>query len=144
MRQAKVTSLIRSCGLMMIAAMLITTIAAAAPALAPGPQTTDDAVAGFALQWFKQVQAGTIDRSQYAAAYSAQLTDDAVKEMSRHLNQYGASPTGARIVKERAFADQTLYAVEILFPRGDTASLLVGFNTKRKITGIAIMSLAGN
>ena len=45
-----------------------------------------------ALQWFAQMQAGKIDRTQYTAAYSAQLTDDAVQAMSRHLNQYGASP----------------------------------------------------
>ena len=53
---------------------------------------TEDALKAFALQWFAQMQAGKIDRTQYAAAYGAQLTDDAVQAMSRHLNEYGASP----------------------------------------------------
>ena len=33
----------------------------------------------FALQWFAQMQAGKIDRTQYTAAYGAQLTDAAVQ-----------------------------------------------------------------
>jgi hypothetical protein len=45
-----------------------------------------------ALQWFVQMQAGKIDRTQYTAAYGAHLTDDAVQAMSHQLNQYGASP----------------------------------------------------
>jgi hypothetical protein len=105
---------------------------------------SDQGVTDLALQWFKQMQAGIIDRSEYATGYSVQLTDDAVKEMSRHLNQYGAPPIGARILRERALPDQTLYAVKLLFPRGDAASFLLGLDANGKITGIAIMTLAGN
>jgi hypothetical protein len=144
MRQTKATSLGRFCAVTMIATLLTAMIAVAAPPPPPGPPAANDGVAGFALQWFKQLQAGTIDRSRYTAAYSARLTDDAVREMSHQLNRYGASPTGARVLKERALANQTLYAVKVLFPRGDAASLLVGFDKKGKITGIALTSLAGD
>ena len=54
----------------------------------PASGPTDDKVAAFALQWFTQMQAGKIDRTQYTATYGAQLTDGAVQDMSRHLNQY--------------------------------------------------------
>ena len=39
---------------------------------------------------------------------------------------------------------QTFYQVKLIFPRGDAASLLFGFNAEGKITGIGIMSMAGD
>ena len=130
----------------LIAALLSAMIstASAASASPPGPPMSDEGVTNLALQWFRQMQAGTIDRSEYTAGYNAQLTDAAVTEMSRHLDQYGASPVAAQILTERALPDQTLYAVKLLFPRGDAASFLLGLNTNGKITGIVVMTLAGN
>jgi hypothetical protein len=103
-------------------------------------------VEAIALQWFEQMRTGQIDRTQLTAEYSAQLTDDAVKKMSAYLNEYkyGASPTGAQILRTRTIGEQTFYDVKLTFPRGDAASLLFGFNTERKITGIALMSMAGD
>jgi len=34
--------------------------------------------------------------------------------------------------------------VKLLFPRGDAASLLLAFNAEGKITGINLMSMAGD
>jgi hypothetical protein len=34
--------------------------------------------------------------------------------------------------------------VKLIFPRGDAASLLFGFDTEGKITGVVAMSLAGD
>ena len=96
-----------------------------------------------ALQWFAQMQAGKIDRTQYTAAYGAQLTD-AVQAMSHHLNEYGASPLRAEIMQKRSVDNQTFYKVRLVFPRGDAASLLFGFDAGGKITGVAIMSMAGD
>ena len=64
---------------------------AAAPANAAPPASvaTDDGVKAFALQWYAQMQAGKFDRTQYAAAYGAQLTPEAVQAMSQHLNSTG-------------------------------------------------------
>ena len=64
-------------------------IAAAPPAGAP----TEASVTTWAMHWFTEMQAGRTDRSQYAPAYRAQVTDGAVKEMSHALDKYGASPT---------------------------------------------------
>ena len=105
---------------------------------------TDDDMKAFALQWFAQMQAGKIDRTQYTVAYGAQLTDDAVQAMSHHLNEYGASPLRAEIMQKRSVDNQTLYQVKLIFPRGDAASLLFGFDAEGKITGVAIMSMAGD
>jgi len=113
---------------------------AAPPACVP----TADGMRAFALQWFVQMQAGKIDRTQYTAAYGAQLTDDAVQAMSHHLNEYGASPIRAEIMQKRSVDNQTFYKVKLVFPRGDAASLLFGFDAEGKITGVAIMSMAGN
>jgi hypothetical protein len=77
-------------------------------------------------------------------AYGAQLTDDAVQAMSHQLNQYGVSPMRAEIMQKRAIDNQTFYEVKLIFPRGDAASLLFGFDTEGKITGIVVMSVAGD
>jgi hypothetical protein len=107
---------------------------------------TAKSVEAIALQWLEQMRTGQIDRTQLTAEYSAQLTDDAVKKMSAYLNEYkyGASPTGAQILRTRTIGEQTFYDVKVTFPRGDAASLLLGFNAEGKITGISLMSMAGD
>jgi len=107
---------------------------------------SEKGVEAIALQWFEQMRTGQIDRTQLTAEYSAQLTDDAVKKMSAYLNEYryGASPTGAQILRTRTIGEQTFYDVKLTFPRGDAASLLLGFNAGGKITGITLMSMAGD
>lgn len=107
---------------------------------------TEKNVEAIALQWFEQMRTGQIDRTQLTAEYSSQLSDEAVKKMSAYLNEYkyGASPTGAQILRTRTIGEQTFYDVKLTFPRGDAASLLFGFNAEGKITGIALMSMAGD
>ena len=132
---------------MLFAAMLATGIGAAPAAVqAQANVLTEKSVEAIALQWFEQMRTGQIDRTQLTAEYSAQLTDDAVKKMSAYLNEYkyGASPTGAQILRTRTIGEQTFFDVKLTFPRGDAASLLFGFNKEGKITGIALMSMAGD
>ncbi len=105
---------------------------------------SEDSVKTLALQWFAQMEAGQIDRTQLASSYSAQLTDDAVRAMSRQLKRYGASPTNAQVLRTRSIDDQTFYLVKLVFPRGDSAAMLVGFNTEDRITGIDFVSMAGD
>jgi hypothetical protein len=132
-------------GTMLVAVLLTGSVAAAhADAAPPARVPTEDAMRAFALQWFAQMQAGKIDRTQYTAAYGAQLTDAAVQAMSHHLNQYGASPLRAEIMQKRSVDDQTLYQVKLVFPRGDATSLLFGFDAEGKITGVAILNMAGD
>ncbi len=136
----------------LILAVLFAAMVATEIEVAPGAvqaQTnvlTEKSVERIALQWFEQMRTGQIDRTQLTAEYSAQLTDDAVKKMSAYLNEYkyGASPTGAQILRTRTIGEQTFYDVKLTFPRGDAASLLFGFNTNGKITGIVLMSMAGD
>jgi hypothetical protein len=132
----------------MLAIALLTgsiTAALAAPA-PPSSARTEQIVESLALEWFERMRTGQIDRRQLTAAYSAQLTDDAVQGMSRYLKkyEYGASPTGAKVLQTRTAGEQTFYVVKIAFPRGDAASLLLGFNSEGKITGISLMSMAGD
>lgn len=112
----------------------------------PASARSDGNLEGLALHWFAQMHAGQIDRMQLAPEYSAHLTDDAVRDMSRYLKEYrfGASPTGAQIVRSQSAGDQTFCVAKILFPRGDAASLLFGFNATGKITGITLLSMAGD
>lgn len=111
-----------------------------------GTTGTDGSVGSLALSWFKQMQAGRIDRAQLTPNYSSQLTDAAVQDMSRYLNeyQYGVSPTRAEVVQTRAMGAQTVYEVKLVFPRGDAATLLMGFNGKHQITGISLLGMAGD
>jgi Spy/CpxP family protein refolding chaperone len=110
----------------------------------PAGVPTEDGMKVLALQWFTQMQAGKIDRTQYTSAYGAQLTDDAVQAMSHLLNQYGALPLRAEIMQKREIHTQTFYQVKLIFPRGDAASLLFGFDAAGKITGIGVESMAGD
>jgi hypothetical protein len=51
---------------------------------------------------------------------------------------------GAQVIKTRTIGEQTFYVVKLVFPCGDAASLLFGFNANGKITGISLMSMAGD
>jgi hypothetical protein len=119
-------------------------VSARAEAAAPAGAPTEASVTAWAMQWFKEMQAGRTDRSQYAPAYGAQVTDDAVEAMSHALNQYRASPLRAEIVQTRKSGEQTFYIVKFVFPRGDATSLLFGFDAAGKITGIGVGSIAGD
>jgi hypothetical protein len=136
----------RRLGVVILVAMLSTAGLAAphADASSPAGVPTEDGMKILALHWFAQIQAGKIDRAQYAAAYGAQLTDDAVQGLSQRLNQYGTSPLRAEIMQKHAIDNQTFYQVKLVFPRGDAASLLFGFDAEGKITGIVVMSMAGD
>jgi hypothetical protein len=127
----------------LIAIMLL---AAPANAAAPSSPQSDDGIETLALQWFGEMETGQIDRSQLTSDYSAQLTDEAVKDMARYLkdHDYGVRPSGAMVVKTAAIGDQTFYVVKLVFPRGDAASLMFGLNRAGKITGITLMSMAGD
>jgi hypothetical protein len=107
---------------------------------------SNESMQGIALHWFAQMQAGQIDRTQLDARYNAHLTADAVQTMSQFLtaHHYGASPTGAQVLRKDARGDQTFYLTKLLFPRGDAASLLFGFDGAGKITGISLLSMAGD
>ena len=47
------------------------------------------------MHWFAEMMAGRTDRSQYAAGFVAQVTDEAVARISHDLNVYGAAPLRA-------------------------------------------------
>jgi hypothetical protein len=133
--------------LRLVAPLLISSfaIAVAAPPSSVGNQTTSG-VEKLALQWFDEMRTGQIDRDQLSAEYSAQLTDTAISGMARYLQEYkyGVSPLGAEILQSRTVGEQTFYVVKLVFPRGDAASLMMGFNRDGKITGISLMSMAGD
>jgi len=131
----------------LIAIVLAGSIATALGASpSPSSDLTPNKVETLALEWFAQMQSGQIDRTQLTTEYSTHLTDDAVEEMSKYLKEYkyGASPTGAQVLKNRTIGEQTFYVVKLVFPRGDAASLLLGVNADHKITGISLMSMAGD
>ena len=129
----------------LVAALLTGSLAAALADSPPSSSVrTEKSVATLALEWFAKMRTGQIDRTQVAADYSAQLTDDVVQAMSQYLKKYdyGASPSGAQVLQTRTIGEQTFYVVKLVFPRGDAASLLLGFNAEGKITGISTDLLA--
>ena len=120
---------------------------AAAPSAAQPPTVpTDSSVEALALDWFAHMEAGQIDRAQLTAAYNSQLTDGAVKDMAQYLkdHDYSVRPSSAQVLENRKSGDQTFYVVKLVFPRGDAASLMFGFDAAGKITGISLMSMAGD
>ena len=99
-----------------------------------------------ALRWFADMREGKINRSELALEYDAHLTDYAVEQMSRYLKRYefGHLPLDAHVLQTRESGSQTFHLVKIHFPRGDAASFLMGFNDEGKITGVTVMSMAGD
>jgi hypothetical protein len=117
----------------LLAALLtVSAMAGRADSLLPPGAPTEKSVEALALDWFAQMRSGQIDRTQLAAEYSAQLTDDVVQETAQYLREYayGASPTSAEVVNTRTSGKQTFYVVKLVFPRGDAASLLIGFQLR--------------
>ncbi|MBV8095675.1 MAG: hypothetical protein JO110_21090 [Acetobacteraceae bacterium] len=103
-------------------------------------------VEALALHWFAKMRSGEIDRTQLSPEYSAHLSEEAVQGMSRYLRAYefGHLPLHAHVMHTRVSDDQTFHLVKIIFPRGDAASLMFGLNTQGKITGISLLSMAGD
>jgi hypothetical protein len=136
----------RICWVILVVSLLVgrSAVGFTDDATMPVGMHTDESVKALALQWFTQMQSGQIDRTQLDATYSAQLRDDAVQQMSRKLKEYGASPMSASILKSRTTDEQAFYLVKLVFPRGDAAAMLVGFNSNGKITGIDFVSMAGD
>ena len=99
-----------------------------------------------ALKLFADMRSGKIDRSELAPEYDAHLTDHAIEQMSRYLKRYefGHLPLDAHVLQTRETGSQTFHVVKIHFPRGDAASFLMGFNQGGKITGVTLMSMAGD
>jgi hypothetical protein len=131
--------------MMLVTALLSGSVAGAlADPAPPTGAPTEASVTTWAMHWFTEMQAGRTDRSQYTSAYRAQVTDDAVKEMSHALDKYGASPLRAEIVQTRKSGEQTFYMVKFVFPRGDATSLLFGFDAAGQITGVGVGGMAGD
>jgi hypothetical protein len=103
-------------------------------------------VEALALRWFADMRHGKINRGELAPEYDAHLTDHAVEQMSRYLKRYefGHLPLEARVLQTRETGTQTFHVVKLHFPRGDAASFLMGFNQEGKITGVTLMSMAGD
>ncbi len=103
-------------------------------------------VEALALHWFARMRSGDIERSALAPEYDAQLPDHAVREMSRYLKRYefGHLPLEAHVLHTRETETQKLHVVKIVFPRGDAASLMIGLNMEGKITGLSLLSMAGD
>ena len=117
----------------------------AAPTATPADAApTDAALVAWAMHWFTEMQAGRTDRSQYVPAYVGQITDTAVQALSQELNKYGAAPLRAEVVQTHKDGEQTFAIVKFVFPRGDATSLLFGFDTAGKITGVAAGGIAGD
>ena len=114
--------------------------------MAPTGARTPEGVEALALHWFAKMRSGEIDRSQLAPEYDAHLTDHAVEQMSRYLKAYefGALPLEAHVLQTRESGSQTFHVMKIVFPRGDAASLMMGFSTEGKITGVSLLSMAGD
>ena len=103
-------------------------------------------VEAVALKLFADMRAGKINRSELAPEYDAHLTDHAVEQMSHYLKRYqfGHLPLEAHVTQTRESGSQTFHVVKIHFPRGDAASFLMGFNQGGKITGVSLLSMAGD
>jgi hypothetical protein len=128
------------------ALLLVACLAAITATASPASALTDKNVEALVLKWFAEMQSGQIDRTQLAPEYNSELTNDAIQGMSQYLkaHEYGVPPSRAEVVQTSKSGDQAFYVVKLIFPRGDAGRLLFGFNHKGKITGIILLSMAGD
>jgi hypothetical protein len=113
---------------------------------APSGARKHSPIEALALRWFADMRSGKIDRTELAPEYSAHLTDRAIEDMSHYLKRYefGHAPLEAHVMQTRETGSQRIHLVKIHFPRGDAASLMIGLNSDDKITGVTLMSMAGD
>ena len=109
------------------------------PAFA-GPAPPKGSVQELGLEWFARLQSGRVDRSLLAPEYSKQLTDDAVKTMARYLKPFGDAHK-IEVMLTRMLGQQTFYEYKLYFDRGDTATMLLGYDKEGKVTGITFPSM---
>ena len=125
--------------LLLVVVLAVEPVALSHADTTPSPSVlSETSVTELATRWLTEIQAGRTDRSLYAAAFAPQVTDEAVRAMSQNLNKYGAPPLRAEIVQTGKGGEQTFYTIRFVFPRGDAANLLFGFDEEGKITGIAL------
>jgi hypothetical protein len=113
---------------------------------APTGARTHTGVEALALRWFADMREGKINRKELAPEYDAHLTGHAVEQMSRYLKRYefGRLPLEAHVLQSCESGSQTFHVVKLIFPRGDAASLMIGLNSEDKITGVSLLSMAGD
>lgn len=119
------------------------TTAAAAPSPSATASAAPDAkasVKALALMWFRDLQAGRVDRAKLTPAFSAHLPDGAIAEMSRYLQPYGDA-SSVDILQVRQGQDQTFYYVKLGLVRGDAVTMLIGLDGHGKVSGITFPSM---
>jgi D-alanyl-D-alanine carboxypeptidase len=100
-----------------VAAVIAQAASTAAPA-APAPPATeagDAAVTARAKDWFHQIQAGKIDRSQLDDKMNAALTDSTVAQVSTQIAPLG-NPSAFTLSKKITQGSVTAYVFAVQFP----------------------------
>ena len=106
----------------------------------------DEDLRALALQWFERMRTGAIDRTQLARCLQ-RATDrrgGARDGAATQSLRVWAAPLGAETVRTETRAGETFAVVKLVFPRGDSANLLIGLDAEGKIAGLNLMSMAGD
>lgn len=101
---------------MFIALPVTTVIAqAASPSPSPAPAASDAAVTARAKDWFDQIQAGKVDRSQLDEKMNAALTDSTLANVSKQITTLG-SPSAFTLTKKATQGSISVYIFQLKFP----------------------------
>lgn len=120
---------------MLVWALVALSLPLAAVAAAPSPSPTapaaapalpsDAIVEGWARDWLRHLQMGTIDRSHLDAQMNAFLTPDIVKRLSYQLGSLGDPISFLPMVKRDIGGGLTEYVYRIHFDNGEWSEVLV-------------------
>jgi len=108
------------------------------PVSAPAPEpTTDPAMLARAKNWFAQLQAGKIDRSQLATTANTALTDAKITTVSQAISGLGSPAT---FVQTGAGQQGNVsYAIYLLtFANGTKLNFFFAVDSQGKIEGLQI------
>lgn len=121
----------------MFIALPVTTVVAQAASPSPVPaMASDAAITARAKDWFSQIQAGKVDRSQLDDKMNAALTDSMLANVSSQIAPLG-NPSGFTLSRKATqgsisvyifqvqLASITLYEVFALDPDGKIAGLTI-------------------
>lgn len=121
----------------MLIALTVTTVIAQVASPSPAPAAASDAaVTARAKDWFHQIQAGKIDRSQLDDKMNAALTDSMVTNVSAQVAPLG-NPSAFRLSRKMTQGNVSVYIFQVQFP-SVTLYEAFGIDPDGKIAGLTL------
>jgi hypothetical protein len=120
----------------MFIALPVTIIIAQAASPSPAAAPSDAAVTARAKDWFHQIQAGKIDRSQLDDKMNAAITDSMLANVSSQVAPLG-NPSAFTLSRKTTQSNVSVYIFQVQFP-SMTLYEVFALDADGKIAGLSL------